>query len=165
MFGKTVNYIPKGLDKLFANLTGMRFELTKLKHVTKENLAPFPQLLMFASVSNQVQFIEQDLFANNPNLKYVSFRANKITYIDPAVFDHLRPSLAQLYIDGTAITCGFPQATTNSAVGKVLDKLKDSACSDIDNAPPLYSFWVEKQGGSGGNGKNHYLITQWKWHT
>jgi len=163
VFGKTVNYIPKGLDKLFANLTGMRFELTKLKHVTKENLAPFPQLLMFASVSNQVQFIGKDLFVNNPNLKYVSFRANKITYIDPAVFDNLRPSLAQLYIDGTAITCGFPQATTNSAVGKVLDKLKDTACSEIDNAPPLYSFWLEKQGGSGDSGRNFYLITQWKW--
>ena len=153
VFGKTMHYIPKGLNLLFANLTGLRFEATKLKHVTKENLAPFTQLLMFASVSNQIQFVEKDLFINNPNLKYVSFRANKITYFDSTVFDVIRPNLAQLYIDGTAIACGFPQATTNTAVGKVLDKLKESACGDIENAPPLYSYWLEKQGGSENNGK------------
>ncbi|XP_070496702.1 uncharacterized protein [Chironomus tepperi] len=148
VFGKTMQYIPKGLDQLVANLTGMKFELTKLKHVTKENLAPFPQLLMFASVSNQVQFIEKDLFINNPNLKFVSFRSNKITYIDPAVFDVIQPNLAQLFIDGTAIACGLTQALSTSAVGKVIDKLKESACADIDNAPPLYTYWLEKQGGT-----------------
>ncbi|KAL7015163.1 hypothetical protein ACKWTF_016314 [Chironomus riparius] len=151
VFAKTMHFIPKGLDQLFANLTGLRFELTKLRHVTKENLAPFPELLMFSSVSNQIQFVEKDLFINNPKLKFVSFRSNKITYFDPQVFDVIRPNLAQLYIDGTAITCGFPQATSNAAVGKVLDKLKESPCGDIENAPPLYQFWLKAQEGSENN--------------
>ncbi|KAL7015164.1 hypothetical protein ACKWTF_016314 [Chironomus riparius] len=154
VFAKTMHFIPKGLDQLFANLTGLRFELTKLRHVTKENLAPFPELLMFSSVSNQIQFVEKDLFINNPKLKFVSFRSNKITYFDPQVFDVIRPNLAQLYIDGTAITCGFPQATSNAAVGKVLDKLKESPCGDIENAPPLYQFWLKAQEGSENNGEN-----------
>lgn len=141
-----MEYIPKGSDLLIANLTGMRFELTKLKHVTKENLAPFPDLLMFASVGNQVQFIEKELFVNNPRIKFVSFRSNKITYIDANVFEVIGPNLAQLYMDG------FTHATTNAAVVKVLDKLKVSELTKIDNAPPLYQFWLEKQEGSGGEG-------------
>jgi hypothetical protein len=127
---KVIRYIPKNIENVFKDLIGFRLENTELKMVTKEDLAPFPGLLMFASVSNHIEFLEEDLFINNPNLQYVSFRANKITYIHPSVFTVISGSLKQLYMDAQAINCGIGNPTTPAAI-------------DVFNAPALYSLWLE----------------------
>ncbi|XP_070504373.1 uncharacterized protein [Chironomus tepperi] len=153
VFAKVAKYVPSGLDVLFPNLMGFRFESTQLKLVTKENLKPFPNLLMFASVGNQIEFLEQDLFMYNTKIEYISFRANRISYIDPSVFAVIGSSLQQLYMDGQAIACGLGNTITPNTVKNALAKLGKSICADITNAPPLYLLLLQlkEQLASGGN--------------
>lgn len=140
---KVVRYIPKNLEVVFPDLFGFRLESTQLKMVTKEDLKPFTGLRMFASVSNHIEFLEEDLFTYNRKLEYVSFRANKITFIDPTVFTAISGTLKQLYMDAQAINCGIGNPTTETAIEKALIKLETSQCIDILNAPPLYTLWLE----------------------
>lgn len=150
---KTCYYFPKGLDQVFVNLTGISFERTKLKTVTKQNLKLFTQLVMFNSIRNEIQFLEKDLFMYNTRLEYVNLRFNKITFIDATVFSTIQTSLVRLFLEGTAIPCGLVGAINKNAVSVVLDRLSKSACADINNAPPLYAWWIrmQEQGGSGGS--------------
>lgn len=156
---KVVNYIPKGLNLLFVKLIGMKFDQTSLKLVTKENLQPFPDLLMFSSTNNQIEFLEKDLFIYNPKLQYVSFSSNKITYIDPNVFKVLSSTLAVLMLDRTAIDCGLSSASDPNSVAKLLNKVSKSACAKIENAPPLYSLWLKMKEGKYNQGKNSFILS------
>ncbi|XP_070503055.1 uncharacterized protein [Chironomus tepperi] len=151
---KIIRYIPKNLDQVFPDLTGFRLENTQLKMVTKEDLQPFPELTMFASVSNHIEFLDEDLFMYNEKLQYVSFRANKISFIHPDVFNVVRGSLKQLYMDAQAINCGIGNPTTVTAIGNALDKLASSECTDIINAPALYTLWLELKGQVSGGGED-----------
>ncbi|KAG5667927.1 hypothetical protein PVAND_015892 [Polypedilum vanderplanki] len=146
---RTVRYVPKGLDVLLPNLIGMKFENTQLKHVSKESLKNYPNLLSFASVFNDIQYLEKDLFMYNPNLQFVSFRSNKISYIDPLVFDVIAPTLVNLWLDGTVINCGLTGVTNNANVLRTITKLKTSECANEENAPALYLFWLQQQQSTG----------------
>lgn len=140
---KVIRYIPKNLEQVFEDLIGFRLESTQLKMVTKEDLQPFPELLMFSSVNNHVEFLEEDLFVNNIKLQYVSFRSNKITYIHPNVFNAISGTLKQLYMDAQSINCLIGNPTTPTAIEKALTKFATSQCTDILNAPALYILWLE----------------------
>jgi len=149
---KVIRYIPKNLEQVFEDLIGFRLESTQLKMVTKEDLQPFPELLMFSSVNNHVEFLEEDLFMYNTKLEYVSFRYNKITYIHPNVFNAISRTLKQLYMDPQSINCLIGNPTTPAAIEKALAKFATSQCTDILNAPALYTLWLElKAKVAGGN--------------
>jgi len=145
VLAKVAKYVPSGLEVLFPNLMGFRFESSQLKLVKKENLQPFPNLLMFASVGNQIEYLEKDLFMYNTKIEYISFRANRISYIDPTVFSVISGTLQQFYMDGQAIACGLGNTITPNAVKNVLAKLNNSICADITNAPPLYLLLLDLQ--------------------
>jgi hypothetical protein len=94
---------------------------------------------------NQIEFIERDLFKFNVKLQFVSFRSNRIKYIDPQVFDVIQGSLTQLWLDGTVTSCGLTGVTTKEGVQSTLTKLKNSPCVDESNAPTLYLYWLQMQ--------------------
>jgi hypothetical protein len=108
---------------------------------------------MFASVGNQVEYLEKDLFMYNTKIEYISFRANRISYIDPTVFSVISGTLQQFYMDGQAIACGLGNTITPNAVKGALAKLNSSICADITNAPPLYLLLLDlkEQLASGGS--------------
>lgn len=135
---KIIRYIPSGFKEFFPNIWGLRLDNTQLKYVTKEDFKQFgTSLKMFTSYLNHIEFLEKDLFIYNTEIEYVNFRLNRIRYIDPAIFDNLK-SLNNLWLDGTAIACGFTGATSISAAKKLVKLLKSSECSNLDNAPPFY---------------------------
>lgn len=135
---RVVRYIPKRLEVLFPTLIGLRFENTQLSYVSKNDLKPYPNLRLFTSILNRIEFLEEDLFINNPFLEFVSFRSNQIKYIHPNVFDGVKDRLQQLWIDGTAINCGLRGAQNNINVNTQLDVLKKSQCVNLDNASAFY---------------------------
>jgi hypothetical protein len=137
---KTIRYIPKNLEVLFPEIFGLRFDSTGLTLVTKEDFEPFPNLTMFISYSNPIEFLEEDLFIHNPKLEFVNFRLNKITYIAANIFDGVLSNLQQLWLDGTAIACGLRGATTNEAAKFQIQVLKSSACVKEENQPASYVF-------------------------
>lgn len=110
--------------------------------MTKDDFKQFPNLKMFISYLNHIEFLEKDLFKYNEQLEFVNFRLNRIRYIDPNVFDHLINSkkLENLWLDGTAIACGFRGAASFSAARNQVKLLQqeNNACGNIDNAPPFY---------------------------
>lgn len=135
---RVVRYIPKFLDTIFPSLFGLRFENTQLSYISKEDLAPFPKLRLLTSVLNRIEFLEADLFVNNPDLEFISFRSNQIKYIHPNVFESLKDKLEHLWIDGTATPCGLRGAANNQNVKRQLDVLRNSQCVNLDNAPAFY---------------------------
>jgi hypothetical protein len=135
---RVVRYIPKNLDLLFPSIFGFRFENTQLSYISKDDLKPYPKLRLFTSVLNRIEFLEEDLFVNNPKLEFVSFRSNQIKYIHPNVFEGIKNNLEHLWLDGTAISCGLRGATTNVNVNVQLVNLKKSQCVNLDNAPAFY---------------------------
>lgn len=135
---KTIRYFPRGLDRLFPNLYGLRFENTQLSFLSKEDLEPFPQLKYLIIYANRLEYIAEDLLENNPLLEVVSFRSNQIKYIAPETFEKIRPKLKNLWLDGTITPCGLTAALNSADAVKQLDKMRTSACADIDNAPPFF---------------------------
>ncbi|KAL7023592.1 hypothetical protein ACKWTF_012697 [Chironomus riparius] len=89
-FGRaTMHYFPSGLDKMFKNLRAIQIMNSGLKKVHVSDLKPFHNLVDLCLFSNELEVLEENLFEFNPNLEYINLNANKITYIDPNVFDKL----------------------------------------------------------------------------
>lgn len=94
-----VNYLPKGLDKIFRNLQGIWIISAKLKVITKKDLEPFPQLTSIFLNGNELQTIQPNLFQHNPRLQRIELKRNKIAAISAGVFDSLA-NLNELYLTG-----------------------------------------------------------------
>lgn len=143
---RTIHYIPRGLKDIFPNIWGLRFDNTQLKHVTQKDFKQFPDLKMFISYLNQIEYLEKDLFKYNEKLEMVNFRSNRIRYIDPKIFDRLQNVIRYLVLEGTSIACGFRTANSNQACKKQLELLNStSACGKIENAPPIYIVSILKK--------------------
>jgi len=89
LYNKVVNYFPKNLEKFFKILKLIYINGCGLKEVHQEDLKPFVDLVFLYLGNNAIEIIEQDLFAYNPNLDFISFDNNKIVHIDSNVFDNL----------------------------------------------------------------------------
>jgi len=85
----TIQFFPKGLDKIFKNLKVIEIRFCELKEIHQSDLKVFPNLVSFELENNEIEIIEEGLFDFNPNLEDVSFWESKIIHIDPNVFDHL----------------------------------------------------------------------------
>lgn len=81
-----VQYFPKGIANFFPNLKAFGIQKSELKEITKFDLAPFPDLVRFMSVHNQLEFVESDLFMYNSKIKSVSLVDNKLFIIGHDVF-------------------------------------------------------------------------------
>jgi hypothetical protein len=92
----------------------------------KEDLEPFVELEEFAICGSNFEYIAKDLFKYNKKLKYVWLSTNKISYIDPKVFDNL-PDLVRLNLNSNI--CVNEDAKTREAVVELITKLKEK-CSD-----------------------------------
>jgi len=88
-YQKTIQFFPKGLEKIFNNLNVIDIESCGLKEIHQSDLKVFPNLLVFVLSGNEIEVIEEGLFDFNPNLELVGFEESKIIHIDPNVFDHL----------------------------------------------------------------------------
>lgn len=92
-----VEYFPHGLDKIFPDLYEVDFWHSGLKEIRQVDLKPFGKLKSILVHNNMIEYIEKDLFKFNPDLVYVNLDYNKISYIDPNVFDNLN-SLKWLFL-------------------------------------------------------------------
>jgi len=95
----TIQFFPKGLDKIFKNLKAIEITFCELKEIRQSDLKAFPNLVIFILEFNEIEVIEEGLFDFNPNLEHVSFgHESKIIHIDPNVFDHLT-KLSDFYFE------------------------------------------------------------------
>lgn len=73
--------IPRGIEKFFPNLKGLNFMARKLTSISKEDLEPFPNLLVFVVQEASLIFLDGDLFKYNPKLKYMQFNNVNIRHV------------------------------------------------------------------------------------
>jgi len=88
-YDTTIQFFPKGLDKIFKNLKAITINSCQLKEIYQSDLKVFPNLVYFELSFNQIEVIEEGLFKFNPHLEAVGFEESKIIHIHPNVFDHL----------------------------------------------------------------------------
>jgi len=125
----TISYFPRGLDAIFKNLKGIYFHINGFKEIHQSDLKPFPKLIEFLVIlSYQLEILEEGLFDFNPDLEYVNLHTNKITHIDPKVFDSL-PKLRKLYLSSN--TCINKDSYDRTAVLNLIKELK-TMCNNSD---------------------------------
>lgn len=78
---QTVNFLPKGLEKFFPNLKGIKMANTGLKSIKQENLKPFPKLSHLALFGGDLERLDNDLFEFNPQLQWLALDDNKLKFI------------------------------------------------------------------------------------
>jgi len=125
----TISYFPRGLDAIFKNLKGIWFYKNGLKEIHQSDLKPFSKLIEFLiHGGNQLEILEEGLFDFNPDLEYINLHINKITHIDPKVFDSLT-KLRHLYLNSN--TCFSKGAYDRTAVQNLIKEVK-TMCNNSD---------------------------------
>jgi len=94
---KTIQFCPKGLEKIFKNIKVINIYNCQLKEILQSDLKVFLNLVYFYLFNNEIEVIEEGLFDFNPNLELIWLYESKIIHIDPNVFDHLT-KLRYLYL-------------------------------------------------------------------
>ncbi|KAL7012464.1 hypothetical protein ACKWTF_014863 [Chironomus riparius] len=84
-----IEYFPRNLDNIFTNLKMILIQYGRLKEIQQSDLRPFTKLVFLSLYNNEIEFLEDGLFAYNPELEYVGFAFNKIIHIGSQVFDNL----------------------------------------------------------------------------
>lgn len=101
-----VNYIPNNIKTKLPSLKAIEFYNVRLLSISKDNIQQFGGSLEYAEFgSNQLTFLDSNLFENNLNLKYISFSGNPITQIDPRFFETLTDMGSIEYVDLRDLSC------------------------------------------------------------
>jgi hypothetical protein len=82
--------MPKGLEKLFPQIEAIGIEISKLREIKKEDLAPFPKLKKLWIQYNDLETLPSDLFESNPELSLVSFPGNKLKFVGGNILSPLK---------------------------------------------------------------------------
>ncbi|KAL7012481.1 hypothetical protein ACKWTF_014873 [Chironomus riparius] len=119
---RVIEYFPRNLDNIFTNLKMIVIQYGRLKEIQQSDLRPFTKLVLLSLYNNDIEFLEDGLFAYNPELEFVSFFYNKIIHIGSQVFDNLN-KLTWLYLHKN--TCIDMDAENNqTAVKEVISQAK-----------------------------------------
>ncbi|CAG9811196.1 unnamed protein product [Chironomus riparius] len=84
-----VTKVPNGITTVFVNLKVLNIFNSKLKKISKEDIAEYRNLEQFFCQENEIEFLPGDLFDGFVNLIYVTFWGNKLKVIEPNILDGL----------------------------------------------------------------------------
>lgn len=120
--------IPKGIEKFFPHLIGLRWSNGFLTTVTAEDLQPFPDLQIFYVYNNKIVSIDGDLFKNNPKLNVIYFHGNLLENIGSGLLDGL-DNLVQAFFNMNS--CIDMEATSPSMIEQLKLGLR-ILCSSLE---------------------------------
>lgn len=121
------HYLPKNIAEFFPHLTAIGAENVGLKLITKQDLAPFPNLLRFAFYRNELEYLEGDLFMYNTKIQSVSLSDNNLMIIGANIFEPLR----QLTFAQIEIRCLNKKCENNhSCITNIKNEFKNHCQSD-----------------------------------
>jgi len=98
IYNKTTQYFPRGLENVFENLKVIEISHGHLRDIRRDDLNPFELLEVLYLYSNDIEILEEGLFDNNMNLKFITLSENRIIHIDENAFDNLH-QLTDLYLN------------------------------------------------------------------
>ncbi|XP_037051702.1 digestive cysteine proteinase 3-like [Bradysia coprophila] len=85
----TCEVIPSGFSSVFPNVEYFSVWSAKLKSVSSADIQQFSKLREIWLYSNNLEYLESNLFEFNPNVQYINFNSNKIKYIGGNFFTNL----------------------------------------------------------------------------
>lgn len=89
IYGKSTEYFPRGLEKVFTNLKSIDVCYGYLKEITQADLKLYKKLVNLDLDHNNIQVLEEGLFDYNPNLKLIWIGNIKISHINSNLFNNL----------------------------------------------------------------------------
>lgn len=119
---QTCEFIPRGFEKFFPNLEGLRVAQSELTSLSQSDLSVFPKLRNCDMFNNFLSLLEENLFAKNPHLEYLYFGDNRIRGVG---YNILKPlsKLKKAIFQGNF--CVNKNADSMSEVGALQKKLND----------------------------------------
>ncbi|XP_037049116.1 digestive cysteine proteinase 1-like [Bradysia coprophila] len=81
--------IPSGFNSVFPNVEFFAIGASKLKTVSSADLQQFKKLREIWLYSNDLEYLESNLFEYTPHVEYINFNRNKIKFIGGNFFGNL----------------------------------------------------------------------------
>lgn len=126
--GKTIQFFPKELEKVFPNLEVFHIYGANLKEISNDDIRNFINLKVLLLPSNNLEMIDRKLFEFNKNLEWIDFSYNKIKHVDVRAFEGVK-NLKSLVFDSNP--CHSGNAMNNpSAVGELVIQI-EAKCIDV----------------------------------
>lgn len=149
IFNETIAFTPYDIDSFFPNLVSIDLSDKGTSELTRASLKGLHRLKRLNFTHNQLQTIERDLFAENPELESLHFDGNPLRHVALNVFDLQRLSTLSM----TETLCINDSATTIEAI----DILKFRV---LVNCPPTFEMLEEKIVGGSLMGKLLYALIE-----
>lgn len=125
---QTLHYLPKGIAKLFPGLLSLDISDSDLKSLKQADLKPFTKLQELALVSNDLETLDDNLFAFNTELVFVNFSFNKIKIVGEGILTPLTKLQSALFKGNDCIdasgTKGDFTALKNTFKSQCVKKIK-----------------------------------------
>lgn len=86
---KNLDYIPKGLDKIFPNLIAINAYKGKISKLNGDELSDYKHLEFFSMRVNPIEYVPGNLFRNNPKMTTIWLYGNEIKYVGSDLLDGL----------------------------------------------------------------------------
>lgn len=115
-----LNYIPKGLLSIFPNLIGMYLHGCGIASLNGTELNEYPTLKLFALELSPLDHVPGNLFAQNPDVFFVSFNDNKINSTGRDLLSNLN-KLSEIYFENNV--CIDVHANTVQQVNEAKENL------------------------------------------
>lgn len=95
---KNCEYIPRNIESFLPNLRAIRIQDSKLKEISKFDIAPFPALVTLALIGNELQFLNDDLFDYNTKIKSLTLNDTNILIVNGAILMPLNLSVLEFQL-------------------------------------------------------------------
>jgi hypothetical protein len=129
---QTMNFMPKGLEKLFPQIEQIIIYRSKLKELKKEDLAPFPMLKDLFISRNDLETLPSNLFEANPSLMYVKFNGNKLKFVGENI---LSPLKKLIWADFERNPCIDKHAASKEEIPAVIAELHNKCKPPQETKP------------------------------
>lgn len=110
------DFLPRNVEKFFPNLRGLSILRTTLKTITRENLAPFPNLLFTYIAATKVEILDWDLYLSTPKVEFISFSESPVSSVGPSLLDSLK-NLKEVHFSKCA--CIQKYVLTSAQIGEM----------------------------------------------
>jgi len=137
--------VPKGLTKIFPNMTNLTVLSSSLQCVNKNDLAEYKLLKKVSFMYDKIEFLPGDLFEGFKNLEVISFMGNELKIIEPTIFYGLNKLKHVNLSDNTNYTKFYSEyrdfSNRNATLEEVKLEINQVFCKNFQ----LYKNIIQKQ--------------------
>lgn len=117
----TCEVIPSGFGSVFPNVEYFQIWNSKLKTVSSADIQQFSRLREIWLYTNELEYLESNLFEYNTNVEYINFKSNKIKFIGGNFFENLPNLRSASFYDNT---CTSREANDAASLEDVKNEIR-----------------------------------------